>query len=125
MFPENGDQHKDSDGDGYGDASYGQNGDRYPSDATQWADSDGDGYGDNLEGNNPDACPEMGGQSSEDRLGCPDMDGDGWSDEGDYFPDEPTQWADSDLDGYGDAQQGYRGDGCANQAGNSHPIFTL
>ena len=119
LFPENGDQHKDSDGDGYGDASYGQNGDRYPSDATQWADSDGDGYGDNLEGNNPDACPEMGGQSSEDRLGCPDMDGDGWSDEGDYFPDEPTQWADSDLDGYGDAQQGYRGDGCANQAGNS------
>ena len=119
LFPENSDQHKDSDGDGYGDASYGQNGDRYPTDSTQWSDSDGDGYGDNLEGNNPDACPDMGGQSSEDRLGCPDMDGDGWSDEGDYFPDEPTQWADSDMDGYGDAQQGYRGDGCANQAGNS------
>ncbi|MFL2977542.1 MAG: WD40 repeat domain-containing protein [Candidatus Poseidoniales archaeon] len=119
LFPQNSDQHKDTDGDGYGDASYGLDGDRYPTDATQWADSDGDGYGDNLEGNNPDACPNMGGQSSEDRLGCPDMDADGWSDEGDYFPDEPTQWADSDMDGYGDAQQGYRGDGCANQAGTS------
>ena len=119
LFPQNSDQHKDTDGDGYGDASYGQNGDKYPTDATQWADRDGDGYGDNLEGTSPDACPDMGGQSSEDRLGCPDMDADGWSDEGDYFPDEPTQWADSDMDGYGDAQQGYRGDACANQAGTS------
>ena len=119
LFPSNPDQYKDTDGDGYGDSTYGQDGDSFPDDATQWADSDGDGFGDNLEGTNPDACPDVSGSSTEDRLGCPDLDGDGWSDEGDAFPSEATQWADTDGDGYGDAQQGFRGDGCANEAGTS------
>ena len=119
LFPSNSDQHLDSDSDGYGDSSYGQDGDSFPNDATQWADADGDGYGDNLEGTNPDACPDISGSSNEDRLGCPDLDGDGWSDEGDSFPLESTQWMDSDGDGYGDSQQGDRGDGCANEAGTS------
>ena len=119
LFPSNPDQYKDTDGDGYGDSTYGQDGDSFPDDATQWADTDGDGFGDNLEGTNPDACPDVSGSSTEDRLGCPDLDGDGWSDEGDAFPSEATQWADTDGDGYGDAQQGFRGDGCANEAGTS------
>ena len=119
LFPSNPDQYQDTDGDGYGDASYGQDGDSFPDDSTQWADSDGDGFGDNLEGIDPDACPDASGSSTEDRLGCPDLDGDGWSDEGDAFPSEPTQWMDTDGDGYGDAQQGFRGDGCANEAGTS------
>ena len=119
LFPSNPDQHQDTDGDGYGDASYGQDGDSFPDDSTQWADTDGDGFGDNLEGTDPDACPEISGSSTEDRLGCSDLDGDGWSDEGDAFSSEPTQWMDTDGDGYGDAQQGFRGDGCANEAGTS------
>ena len=40
----------------------------------------------------------MGG----DRWGCPDTDGDGWSDLGDFFIHEPTQWRDTDGDGFGD-----------------------
>ena len=119
LFPSNPDQYQDSDSDGYGDSTYGQDGDSFPEDGTQWADTDGDGFGDNLEGTNPDACPDVSGSSTEDRLGCPDLDGDGWSDEGDSFASEPTQWMDSDGDGYGDAQQGFRGDGCANEAGTS------
>ena len=42
------------------------------------------------------------GNSTEDRFGCPDADGDGWSDEGDLWPADPEQWADMDMDGYGD-----------------------
>ena len=66
---------------------------------TQWSDFDGDGLGDNwydsrwqsihletgigeyIEGAIlEDACPHISGYSSEDRPGCPDADGDGWSD---------------------------------------------
>ena len=32
--------------------------DAFPDDPTQWRDSDGDGFGDNTSGNNPDECPE-------------------------------------------------------------------
>jgi len=47
----------------------------------------------------------------EDRYGCKDSDGDGWSDEdfiwsvddgADAIPDDPTQWTDFDGDGFGD-----------------------
>jgi len=44
---------------------------------------DGDGFGDNSQGNQSDSCPSVSGTSDEDRNGCPDRDGDGWSD-----PDE-------------------------------------
>jgi hypothetical protein len=127
--PDDGGQHIDSDGDGYGDNSSAQNGDAFPNDASQWRDSDGDGYGDNLSGNNsddfidnpsqwndtdgdgygdnsngtnPDNCPSIMGNSTNDQLGCLDTDGDGWSDENDAFVDEWSQWNDSDGDGYGD-----------------------
>lgn len=106
----------DSDGDGYSDPSPGwtaANGaDLWPSDVTQWADSDGDGYGDNTDGTNGDDCPLVGGTSTNDRLGCPDTDGDGWSDAdgawtasdgADAFPSDSTRWADADGDGVDDA----------------------
>ena len=52
------------------------------------------------------AIPEtLFGNSSEDVYGCKDDDGDGWSNEGDAFPDEATQWSDRDFDGYGDNQE--------------------
>lgn len=125
-FPFNSDQYADSDGDGYGDYPHGQDGDQFPSDPTQWVDSDWDGYGDNQDpgATDSDACPNQGGDSTEDRLGCQDTDGDGWSDPGngedahpsgnaDAFPNEATQWRDTDGDGFGDNISGYRGDACA------------
>ena len=60
-----------------------------------------------------DDCPGVDGDSRHDRTGCPDSDGDGWSDPdanwtvddgADAFVKEVTQWADSDGDGYGDNQ---------------------
>jgi len=60
-------------------------------------DADIDGIRDSL-----DDCPVTYGTSTEDRLGCPDTDDDGWSDDGDAFMFDITQWADRDSDGYGD-----------------------
>jgi hypothetical protein len=90
---------QDSDGDGWPDQL-----DVYPGEISQWNDTDGDGYGDSIIGLNGDACPQENGTSSKDRWGCLDSDGDGWSDKGDAFPNEPTQYSDQDNDGYGDNQ---------------------
>ena len=77
--------------------------DAFPQDGSQWDDTDGDGFGDNpAPASEPDACLTVPGTSTEDRFGCPDADGDGWSDEGDLYPADGQQWADSDGDGYGD-----------------------
>ena len=81
-----------------------QTGDAFPSDATQWFDQDGDGYGDNPSpANNADDCPAETGTSYIDFLGCYD-DGDGYRDENEpeALRGDPTQWRDSDFDGYGD-----------------------
>ena len=81
-----------------------QTGDAFPSDPTQWFDQDGDGYGDNPSpANNADDCPAETGTSSIDFLGCYD-DGDGWRDENEpnATRNDPTQWRDSDFDGFGD-----------------------
>ena len=81
-----------------------QAGDAFPSDPTQWYDQDGDGYGDNPSpANNADDCPTEAGTSSIDFLGCYD-DGDGWRDENEpeALRGDPTQWKDSDFDGFGD-----------------------
>ncbi|MFL2962299.1 MAG: hypothetical protein ACJZ2K_04895 [Candidatus Poseidoniaceae archaeon] len=103
---------EDNDGDGWsnptpdwpahptGDA------DAFPDDPTQWRDSDGDGFGDNTSGNDPDECPGEYGTSSIDRVGCPDADGDGWSNAGDPFPTDGTQWEDRDGDNFGDNPDG-------------------
>ena len=62
-----------------------------------------------------DDCLGVLGTSQHDRAGCPDADGDGYSDPSDdwqladgadAFVNEPTQWADSDGDGYGDNPEG-------------------
>ena len=86
-------------------------------------DADLDGYQDNN-----DDCNTTAGTSTVDRTGCPDTDGDGYSNpdgnwtinEGaDAFPSEPTQWADTDYDGYGDNSAGVQPDACTTTAGNS------
>ena len=125
----------DTDGDGVGD-----NSDAFPTDATQQYDTDGDTYGDEEFGNAGDSCPTVYGTSTIDRYGCLDTDGDGWSDEGDDFPDDPTehldtdgdevpdhaddfpfdptQQTDTDGDGYGDNANGNLGDAFPNDSQN-------
>ena len=119
----------DTDGDGVADAQPGVDGigevrldqgaDPFPNDATQFTDTDGDGYGDNITGTKGDACPGVAGNSTFDRYGCPDSDGDGASDEGDEFPNDPTQIGDSDNDGFGDLASGEQPDACPGTAGTS------
>ena len=121
-------QAKDSDGDGYGDNSgpdccatpldpNSPAGDLFPFNPSQYSDYDGDGWGDNeTDTVTGDACPWDWGASWRDRNGCLDTDNDGSSDPSnlgeflewntssgaDMWPTDPTQWADSDGDGYGD-----------------------
>ena len=134
---------EDSDGDGYSnpDAEWdAENGaDAFVDDPTQWSDFDGDGYGDNYanttwEDRNPswpgeysadvmvqDACPTQEGTSWQNGLlGCPDQDGDGWYNLQDAFPNDPTQWEDTDGDGYGDNASGNDPDACPTVAGTSN-----
>ena len=115
----------DSDGDGYSDSDSSSPphplgaADAFPFDSSQYRDSDGDGYGDNISGQNSDICPNMYGNSSIDRMGCPDQDGDGWSDDNDAFKDDSAQWNDSDGDGFGDESDNRNGDACPNIWGTS------
>ena len=122
IFSSNWKQAFDSDEDSYGD-NHGPDccdtwydeappGDMFPFNPRQYSDYDGDGYGDNSSDEiTGDACKYDYGLSYLDRLGCHDSDGDGASDPttiwneskgADIWPDDPTQWADSDGDGYGD-----------------------
>ena len=106
----------DYDGDGWGDPEIGS--DNKPLDPTQWADSDGDGYGDNPVGTKADSCPQEAGQSFRGEVdGCPDSDGDGWADIIDLFPNDQTQWNDTDGDGFGDNPGGLNPDECPNDVG--------
>ncbi len=111
----------DFDQDGWADQPEGS--DWNPSDETQWADSDGDGYGDNPEGNNSDSCVNPDGFNGlwnsfqGGVLGCLDSDNDGWADTIDAFPDEGTQWNDTDGDGFGDNPNGKNADECPEVVG--------
>ena len=132
----------DGDGDGYSHADEAWPahptgfGDALDDQPSQWWDTDGDGFGDNRsEGAwQPDSCPATSGNSTRDRWGCPDRDGDGASDAqpetgwlahpvglADAFVDEPTQWQDVDGDGFGDNADGFQADapGCRDQPGTS------
>lgn len=119
----------DDDEDGWGDTS-----DAFPFDGTQWDDGDEDGYGDNMFGSFPDSCPLVGGNSSIDRFGCLDSDGDGYSDPdsdwgvtdgADALPFVYDQHLDSDNDGFGDlylnnaGNLAERADFCPNVSGTS------
>jgi len=116
MFPFNPTQFQDTDGDGFGDNPQGQDADAFPNDVSQWKDTDGDQLGDNPNGTNPDACPTSAGNSYKDRNGCSDSDNDGYSDPrgddprcsstypngADAYPQDATQWCDTDDDNFGD-----------------------
>ena len=93
--------------------------DAFPDEDSQWSDQDGDGFGDEADGVFPDACPYIIGDSTIDRMGCMDRDRDGWSDQGDAFPDDVTQHTDRDQDGFGDSETGYQPDFCPDIFGTS------
>ncbi|MDP6235092.1 MAG: thrombospondin type 3 repeat-containing protein [Candidatus Poseidoniaceae archaeon] len=141
-------QHSDQDGDGYGDAPNGfeadvcpllygtstedrfgcldtdadgwsDEGDAFLNDSTQHADDDLDGYGDSPLGNFADDCPGLFGLSSQERLGCPDSDGDGWDDYLDAFADDVRFWSDIDTDGYPDQVGTNLSDDCPDEKGTS------
>jgi len=122
-FPDDDSETTDSDGDNIGD-----NADKFPNDDSQWSDEDEDGYGDNPDGQQADDCPELFGTSTLDKRGCIDSDGDGWSNpiegqddtKADLFPDDSTQWRDSDGDGFGDNPNGNNGDDCPLEFGTSN-----
>jgi hypothetical protein len=104
----------DTDADGWSDLN-----DAFPATSSQHQDSDDDGYGDAADGFQPDQCPTEAGTSNQDRFGCLDTDGDGWSDLNDALPEEATQHLDSDGDGYGDNVDGAEPDACPNEFGTS------
>ena len=105
----------DIDGDGVSNSA-----DAFPRDSTQTDDTDQDGYGDNSSGNLSDSCPTVYGTSIKNNtLGCVDGDDDGWADFDDKFPYDSSQWVDSDKDGFGDQLNGFQGDECPYDVGNS------
>jgi hypothetical protein len=111
MFPLDGNETLDSDGDGVGD-----NADAFPNNASETLDSDGDGLGDNSDPNpfqhdftdgDGDTFPDLIDAFPEDGSQWSDTDGDGFGDnpdgnDSDAFITAPSQWNDSDGDGYGD-----------------------
>ena len=125
----------DSDGDGFSNPTLpvgntsgwnvSDGADAFPDEPSQIVDSDGDGYGDNASGVQPDACPTDAGFSTVDRFGCTDEDGDGTSDANDAFLGEPSQWTDSDGDGYGDNPNGTQPDACVATAGRQRWTCTV
>ena len=84
-----------------------------------WAnDVDRDGFNSTDAGDGKvDDCPNNPGTSTVDRYGCPDLDNDGVSNDNDILPNDPTQWYDSDGDGFGDNPIGTNGDQCPDVAG--------
>ena len=68
-------------------------------------DLDGDGVL-----NADDDCPEVAGNSTQDQTGCPDDDGDGYSNAGDAFPSNSAEWMDSDGDGVGNNADAFPND---------------
>ena len=79
-----------------------------------WAnDIDRDGFNTTDNGDGIiDDCPTTYGDSTIDRVGCADLDGDGVSNLNDEWPFDPSQALDSDGDSYGDNPEGIDGDAC-------------
>ena len=84
-------------------------------------DTDGDLVTDDI-----DVCPDTPENYPVTADGCTDesaknvdWDEDGYTGDDDEFMFEPTQWADSDGDGYGDNPEGVDGDQCPQVSGNS------
>ena len=136
-WPEDATQWADSDGDGFGDNSSDDatNPDKFPNNSAAANDTDNDGYPNNwtaLEnatnhaGLFLDYCPNIFGNSTSafvsgqviEYYGCTDSDGDGREDLTDAFPENPTQYDDTDGDGWGNNQNGDDPDACPLEFGD-------
>lgn len=91
-----------------------------------FADNDDDGFDED------DSCPDIAGNSSLDRIGCLDTDGDGYSDMdetwnlsdgADAFPSTSNAWSDEDGDGYADQPNLDITDDCPLRYGKSREIL--
>ena len=91
-----------------------------------FADDDSDGY------DGDDQCPSVTGNSTEDRIGCIDSDGDGYSDAdenwnmsdgADAFPQNSAAWSDIDGDGYSDQPNLNITDDCPSRYGKSRQVL--
>ena len=60
--------------------------------------------------NDDDDCPNTAGDSTSGEVGCPDSDGDGFSDSTDSFPADASEWGDADGDGVGDNADAFPND---------------
>lgn len=69
-----------------------------------------------------DDCPTTYGDSTIDRVGCADLDGDGVSNLNDLWPFDSSQALDSDGDSYGDNTSGIDGDACPEVAGVANGV---
>ena len=105
----------DTDYDGYSDST-----DVFPLDTSQWADSDNDGFANELAATMA-ITAQRSINSTQDRIGCLDSDGDGYSNPdsswstnlgADAFPEDATQNFDGDGDGYGDNAAANQPDFC-------------
>jgi len=91
-----------------------------------FADDDSDGY------DAEDQCPSVTGNSTDDRIGCIDSDGDGYSDAdenwnlsdgADAFPQNSKAWSDLDGDGYTDQPNLEITDDCPSRYGKSRQVL--
>ena len=91
-----------------------------------FVDSDDDGF------DEMDACPEVAGNSTEDRIGCLDSDGDGFSDAddswnytdgADVFPLRKDAWSDQDGDMWADQVNLDITDDCPLKFGTSREVL--
>ena len=95
----------DDDNDNYPD-----NGDWRPLDGSEWVDTDNDGIG-----NNADTDDDGDGLSDIDEIKygtnplLADTDNDGYIDSDDIFPNDTSEWEDSDGDGKGDNSDSHPG----------------
>ncbi|SVA70407.1 uncharacterized protein METZ01_LOCUS123261, partial [marine metagenome] len=124
MFPYDGSEAYDNDGDGTGDNADNDDDndgvtdalDEFPFDSTEWEDLDGDGIGDNSDNDtdgdgipndvdqfdtDPDASSDNDGDGADDESDTDD-DNDGVPDVSDWAPNDASEWNDNDGDGIGD-----------------------
>ena len=94
--------------------------------AVHFADNDSDGY------DADDQCPSVAGNSTDDRIGCIDSDGDGYSDAdenwnlsdgADAFPQNSDAWSDLDGDGFADQPNLEITDDCPSRYGKSRQVL--
>ena len=84
-------------------------------------DTDEDGITDDIDvcPDTPENYPVLADGCTDESAKEIDWDEDGYTGDDDEFMFEPTQWADSDGDGYGDNPEGVNGDQCLQVSGNS------